>query len=69
MNLKTKMEKIIHHSYPNIAGVCVRKKDEVVYESYLNGSSPETTVHVFFGYEKYYLCLNRDCHRYGKNQE
>ena len=47
MSLKTKMEKIIHHSYPNIAGVCVRKKDEVVYESYLNGSSPETTVHVF----------------------
>ena len=47
MNLKTKMEKIIHSSYRNIGGIVVNKGAETVYENYYNECTADTTIHVF----------------------
>lgn len=47
MNLKTKMEKVIHNSYKNIGGIVVRKEGVIVYENYLNQCNEDSTFHVF----------------------
>lgn len=43
---KVKLGEKIEDEYENIAGVCILKNGEKVYEEYFNGFSPEDTVHI-----------------------
>ncbi len=47
MTLKTKMERMIVSSYPNIAGVVVLKQGSIAYENYFNACTGTDTVHIF----------------------
>ncbi|MBE5961282.1 MAG: serine hydrolase [Lachnospiraceae bacterium] len=46
MNPETRMEKIIHDSYGNTAGIAVRKDGKIIYEKYLNGYTAADSVHI-----------------------
>jgi CubicO group peptidase (beta-lactamase class C family) len=46
MNAKTQMERVIHGSYANTAGMVVFKEGQKVYENYYNGFSAANKIHI-----------------------